>query len=200
MKLHSLLWWTFMWDFGMLTPTKFNWKMSVSFLGHKRHLDLLAQFRNLTKDLNPSKLYQKSMDGPNTNLKFLNEYSNKFVETTLHSLINIPILSGWGFARREDYAIVTGSSIYSFNFCATRYNLLQTIYYFANLLDISCIITSRYIAKNHCMDRLVNNMTFPLDKQQIVRWWQTILWQKVTNHDTLKNQTLHFYFFVYRFF
>ena len=200
MKLHSLLWWTFMWDFGMLTPTKFNWKMSVSFLGHKRHLDLLAQFRNLTKDLNPSKLYQKSMDGPNTNLKFLNEYSNKFVETTLHSLINIPLLSGWGFARREDYAIVTGSSIYSFNFCATRYNLLQTIYYFANLLDIRCIITSRYIAKNHCMDRLINNMTFPLDKQQIVRWWQTILWQKVTNHDTLKNQTLHFYFFVYRFF
>ena len=200
MKLHSLLWWTFMWDFGMLTPTKFNWKMSVSFLAHKRHLDLLAQFRNLTKDLNPSKLYQKSMDGPNTNLKFLNEYSNKFVETTLHSLINIPISSGWGFARREDYAIVTGSSIYSFNFCATRYNLLQTIYYFANLLDIRCIITSRYIAKNHCMDRLINNMTFPLDKQQIVRWWQTILWQKVTNHDTLKNQTLHFYFFVYRFF
>ena len=189
-----------MWDFGMLTPTKFNRNMSVSFLGHKRHLDLLAQFRNLTKDLNPSKLYQKSMDGPNTNLKFFNEYSNKFVETTLHSLINIPLLSGWGFARREDYAIVTGSSVYSFNFCATRYNLLQAIYYFANLLDIRCIITSIYIAKNHCMDRLVNNMTFPLDKQQIVRWWQTILWQKVTNHDTLKNQTLHFYFSVYRFF
>ena len=193
MKLHSPLWWTFMWDFGMLTPTKFNRNMSVSFLGHKRHLDLLAQFRNLTKDLNPSKLYQKSMDGPNTNLKFFNEYSNKFVETTLHSLINIPLLSGWGSARREDYAIVTGSSIYSFNFCATRYNLLRTINYFANLLDIRCMITSRYIAKNYCMDRLVNNMTFPLDKQQIVRWWQTILWQKVRNDDTLKNQTLRFY-------
>ena len=57
--------------FGMLT-------FSSRFLGHTRHLDLLTHFRGLTKDLNPSKRYQISMDGPNTNFKFFNEYSNKF--------------------------------------------------------------------------------------------------------------------------
>ena len=57
-----------------------------SFFGHTRHLDLLTQLRNLTKDLNPSKFYQILMDGPYTNLKFFIEYSNKFAET---SLINI---------------------------------------------------------------------------------------------------------------
>ena len=136
-----------------------------SFLGHTRHLDLLTHFRDLTKDLNPSKLFEISVDGPNTNLKFFNEYSNKFAETTLPSLINIATcnihivygclqtgesLSGWGLknmksayrilrnspVRREDYVTVTASSIYSFNFCATRYNLLQTIYCFTNLLDL----------------------------------------------------------------
>ena len=106
------------------------------------------------------------MDGPNTNLKFFNEYLNKFAETILHSLINIEICnfhivngslqtggpaSGWGLinimksahrvlhnsqARRQVYASVTGSSIYSFNFCAARHNLLQNIYFFLNLLDL----------------------------------------------------------------
>ena len=143
-----------------------------SFLGHRRHLNLLAHFRDLTRDLKPSKLYQISMNTPNTNLKFFNEYSNKFAETLLHSLINIGICnlhivhgsfqtgesaSRWGLKniiksahwilhnsppRREDYASVTGSSIYLFNFCATRYNLLQTMYCFTNLLDLRCIITS----------------------------------------------------------
>ena len=108
------------------------------------------------------------MDGPKANLTFFNEYLNKFAETTLYSLINIGTcnlhiihgslqtgesLSGNIMnsahrilhnspARREDYASVTGSSIYSFNLCATRYNLLQTIYCFTNFLDLRCIITS----------------------------------------------------------
>ena len=112
------------------------------------------------------------MDRPNTNLKFFNEYSNKFAETSFHSLFKIGTCnlhlvygnlqtgesaSGRGLknimksahrilhnspARREDYASVTGSSIYPFNFCATRYILLQTIYCFTNLLDLRCIITS----------------------------------------------------------
>ena len=94
------------------------------------------------------------MDGPNTNLKFFNEYSNKFAETALHFLINVGTCnlhivhgslqtgesaSGWGLkkimksahqilhnspARREDYTSETGPSIYLFNFCATRGNLL----------------------------------------------------------------------------
>ena len=110
------------------------------------------------------------MDGPNTNLKFFNEYSSKFAETALHSLIKVgtcnlhivhgslqtgELACGWGLksmksahrilhnspARRE-YTSVTGSSTYPFNFCATRYNLLQTIYCFTNLLDLRCIITS----------------------------------------------------------
>ena len=63
--------------------------LGSTFLGHTTHLDLLTHSRDLTKDLNPSKLYQISKDGPNTNLKFFNEYSNKSAETTLHSVINI---------------------------------------------------------------------------------------------------------------
>ena len=54
--------------------------------------NLLTHFRDLTKDLNLSKLYQISMDdGPKMNLKFFNENSSKFAENTLHSLINIGI-------------------------------------------------------------------------------------------------------------
>ena len=102
------------------------------------------------------------MEGPNTNLKFFNEYSSKFAEIAFHSLIkagtcNLHIVYGslqtsesaygWGLknmkkGRREDYASVTGSSICPFNFCGTRYNLLETIYCFTNLLDLRCIITS----------------------------------------------------------
>ena len=107
---------------------------------------------------------------------FFNEYSNKFAETILHCLINIGTCdlhivqgslqtgesaSGWDLknmksahlilhdspARKEDYASVTGSSICPFNFCATRYNLLQTIYCFTNLLDLRGIII--YGRKRH---------------------------------------------------
>ena len=166
MKLHSLLRLTFKWDFGVLTPTKFNPDILVT-------LDAWIYwpiFRDVTKDLNPSKFYQISMYGPNTNLKFFNEYSNKFTETTHHSLINIwtfnlyvihgslqtgESASWWGLknmeiahriihnnipARRKDYTSVTGSLIYVFNFCTTKYSLLQTIC-FTNLIDLeSCII------------------------------------------------------------
>ena len=167
MKLHSLLRLTFKWDFGVQTPTKFN--PDILFPAFLVTLDAWIYwpiFRDVTKDLNPSKFYQISMYGPNTNLKFFNEYSNKFTETTHHSLINI-----WTFnlyvihgslqtgesaswcglknmeiahriihnnipARRKDYTSVTGSLIYIFNFCTTKYSLLQTIYCFTNLIDL----------------------------------------------------------------
>ena len=50
------------------------------FLGHTTHLDLLKSFNEGLEGLDLSKLVQVSMDGPNTNLKFLQE---------LRSLIDI---------------------------------------------------------------------------------------------------------------
>ena len=46
-----------------------------SFLGHASHQDLFRHFNSLTKDLNLIHLYQISMDGPNVNTKFFEEFS-----------------------------------------------------------------------------------------------------------------------------
>ena len=121
-----------------------------SFLGHTTSKDLLTHFNDVVKDLEPSKLYQISMDGPNVNLKFFDDFSRSFAENNLHSLVNIGVCSlhvvhgslksgeeitQWGLkkilssayrilhdspARREDYNSVTGSSLYPFKFCSTR--------------------------------------------------------------------------------
>ena len=45
-----------------------------SFLGHTTHQDVLHHFKSLTKDLNPTHLYQISMDGWNINMRFLEEF------------------------------------------------------------------------------------------------------------------------------
>ena len=45
-----------------------------SFLGHTIHQDICSHFIDVTKELNSTRLYQISMDGPsvNVNIKFYN--------------------------------------------------------------------------------------------------------------------------------
>jgi hypothetical protein len=44
-----------------------------SFFGHATHLDLIREFSKAIEELDKSKMYQISMDGPSVNWKFLNE-------------------------------------------------------------------------------------------------------------------------------
>ena len=60
-----------------------------SFLGHGTHQNLLSHFNDFTKDLDHSHLYRISMDGPNVNVKFNQEFSAHFKESNFHSLIDI---------------------------------------------------------------------------------------------------------------
>ena len=122
-----------------------------SFFGHGRATDILQQFKDITNELNLSHLFQISMDGPNTNWKFYNDYSAERSQTTYHKLIDIGSCSlhvvhgsfksgsddsGWGLknilkhgfvilhdtpARRDDYTAVTGCQKFPLPFCATRW-------------------------------------------------------------------------------
>ena len=112
-----------------------------SFLGHATHQDLLAHFTDVVKELEQPKLYQVSMDSPNVNLKFYNEFTIKLNEIVNHSLVNIgtgETSTQWGLkkvlkaayyilhdspARRDDYNSISGSTVYPLNFCATRWVL-----------------------------------------------------------------------------
>ena len=53
-----------------------------SFLGHATHQDLLVHFTDVVKEL-------VSMDVPNVNLKFYDEFTTKLNEIVNHSLVNI---------------------------------------------------------------------------------------------------------------
>ena len=64
-----------------------------SFLGHETHQDLLHHFNSLTKDLDRTHLYQISMDGPNVNMKFFEEFSQHHKERSFNSLNNIGSLA-----------------------------------------------------------------------------------------------------------
>ena len=117
-----------------------------SFLGHGTHQNLLSHFNDITKDLDHSHLYQISMDGPNVNIKFNQEFPANLKESNFHSLIDIGSCSlqtihrsfttgaeksGWKLqkvlkgahhilhnthAQREDYESVTGSNTYPLTF------------------------------------------------------------------------------------
>ena len=112
-----------------------------SFLGRATHQDLMHHFNSLTKDLDPTRLYQIAMNGPNVNMKFFEELSQHHKERSFHSLISIgscglhiahgslsrgETKSGVYYvlhnspARREDYESVTGSNSYPLSFCSTR--------------------------------------------------------------------------------
>ena len=60
-----------------------------SFFSHGTHQNLLSHFNDITKDLEHSHLYQVSMDIPNNDMKFCQEFSVDFKESNLHSLIDI---------------------------------------------------------------------------------------------------------------
>ena len=60
-----------------------------SFLGHCKPDDLLEHFTKLTKKLKSENLYQISVDGPNVNKKFYENFSRKFGDEICHKLIDI---------------------------------------------------------------------------------------------------------------
>jgi len=125
--------------------------LQSSYLGHSTSHDLLEHFSKSTESLDPSKMIQVSMDGPNVNLKFLKELSSTRSESEIPGLINIGTCSlhtinnalqtgakksGWNLkntlkgtwqlfhdssARRDDYETITGSVTFPKAFCSTRW-------------------------------------------------------------------------------
>ena len=57
--------------------------------GQGTHQNLLSHFNNITEDLDHIHLYQTSIDGPNVNIKFYQEFSVHAKESNFHSLIDI---------------------------------------------------------------------------------------------------------------
>ena len=90
--------------------------LDSQFLGHATAIDLLQAFKKGTSKLNPYKLLQVSTDGPNVNLKFMQELVNdrkrcdpelpgmlQLATCTLHS-IHLAFFtaikdSGWGLSK-----------------------------------------------------------------------------------------------------
>ena len=123
----------------------------ASFLGHTTHQDLLEHFNDVCEHVDMSKLLQVSMDGPSTNLKFLEVLQKERNGDGLTEVIDIGTCnmhtvhgaletgtnaSGWMLkkllkgcfyllhntaARREDYYKLTGSEQYPYRFIATRW-------------------------------------------------------------------------------
>ena len=60
-----------------------------SFFGHATHIDLLNHFKDITKELPLTNLFQISMNGPNVNLKFFEEFSANFNSNFSCSLIDM---------------------------------------------------------------------------------------------------------------
>ena len=58
------------------------------FLGHTTHLDVLSSLEDSVKKIDAIRMIQLSMDGPNTNLKVLEEYQKKRVEGELPQFID----------------------------------------------------------------------------------------------------------------
>lgn len=125
--------------------------LGSSFFGHSTAKDLLTQFEEITKHLDPKKNYQISMDGPNVNLRFYEDLKKKRNDNLFHTLVDIGTCSlhsvhgavksgiektSWNIketlkgafyllhdspARREDFEVVTMSNKYPLYFCATRW-------------------------------------------------------------------------------
>ena len=60
-----------------------------SFIVLTLNTDILQNFYEITKDLNPAHLYQVSMDEANVNLKFYREFVQKRKDENYHSLTDI---------------------------------------------------------------------------------------------------------------
>lgn len=121
------------------------------FLGHTKHDDLLSNFKDVLSCVDDSKILQVSMDGPNTNLKFLKCLQKERSDNELSGLVDIGSCnlhtvhgcladgvkaSGWNLtklfkgayflfhdtaARRDDYFKLTGSEEFPFQFIVTRW-------------------------------------------------------------------------------
>ncbi|XP_047140612.1 uncharacterized protein LOC124815840 [Hydra vulgaris] len=122
-----------------------------AFLGHSAASDLLTHFNENLSRFDSSKMYQVSMDGPSTNLKFLDDLNKHRKDNEMPQLINIGSCSlhvihgafktaiestAWNIketlkgcwqilhdspARRQDYETVTGATKYLLFFCRTRW-------------------------------------------------------------------------------
>ncbi|XP_035998777.1 uncharacterized protein LOC118564524 [Fundulus heteroclitus] len=134
------------WEAGFVQSRFFG----SQFMGHSKAQDLLHHFKNCVRQLDMKNLLSIGMDGPNVNLKFLNDFQQEHAEVhggrqlinvgscglhTLHnslktgfSIWNIEkLLRAMHFvfhnvpARREDYTKHTGSSIFPLPFCGHRW-------------------------------------------------------------------------------
>ena len=122
-----------------------------TFMGHGREVDLLRHFNTATSEIDRSKVYHISMDGPSVNHKFLKSLKVAWQNLLVHKLIyigscNLHIISGafktgaqktgWNIdktlkgsyqifhetpARREDYELVNSCDSYPKFFTATRW-------------------------------------------------------------------------------
>ena len=63
--------------------------LDSEFLGHGASIDIKRNFDETVKDLNPNKLIQIGMDGPNVNLKLLKMIQTERSENEQHQLIDI---------------------------------------------------------------------------------------------------------------
>ena len=125
--------------------------LNSKFLGHAAALDIIHEFNEGIKELNKGQLLQISMDGPGVNWPFFREIQKHREQEELPQLINIGscglhIIHGafqtgatttcWNIkgtlkaiykllhdspARRADYISVTGSTLFPFSFCGTRW-------------------------------------------------------------------------------
>ena len=125
--------------------------LGSQFLGHAKATDLLIHFKEGKEELNPNHLLQVSMDGPNVNWKFHRDLLQERKTEELPELLNIGSCglhtvhgrlqkavheSGWHLgnllrsvwqifhdtpARREDFAQVTGNTLYPLQFCQHRW-------------------------------------------------------------------------------
>ena len=57
-------------------------KSMFAITGQGTHQNLLSHFNNITEDLDHIHLYQTSIDGPNVNIKFYQEFSVHAKEST----------------------------------------------------------------------------------------------------------------------
>ena len=76
--------------FWNVTELKVNVRfIGSTFFGHGTHQNLLKHFHEITKELDHSKYYQISVDGPSVNLKFYYEIVQDRQENMVYLLIDI---------------------------------------------------------------------------------------------------------------
>ena len=125
--------------------------LDSQFLGHGTSIHLKMNFDETVTDLNPNKLIQIGMDGPNVNLKLLKMIQTERSENEQHQLIDIGSCglhtihnsfktgaqsTDWELkktlkgsyqvfhdtpARREDFVTVTNTDRYPLSFGDTRF-------------------------------------------------------------------------------